>query len=162
MYGDDADLHIRALLAGLRFETYPAATADIFIRRSDAPRITGTGNTPGLLESRLVRLTEGRKALEAAAATPELLDLWEGQYFMEGEFLLFNQPQPQFWLNKLFTQWKRDYPHSSLRQKAARLYLRWSAFWRDRWYLQVRLARKAMLQLLPAEWFPVTRSPEAA
>jgi glycosyltransferase involved in cell wall biosynthesis len=162
MYGDDADLHIRALLAGLRFETYAAAPPDIFIRRSDAPRITGSGCSPALLESRMVRLTEGYKALVAAGAGPELLRIWEGQYFMEGEFLLFNQPSPGLRLTQLIEQWQQHYPRGNWQQKAAALYLRWSSFWLHRWYLQVRLARKAMLRLLPDDWFQVHRTSGAA
>ena len=156
LYGDDADLHIRALLAGLRFCQFPQHLPDIFIRRSDLPRITGGASSAALLESRLVRLTQVQRALRDGGAAEDLLKLWQSQYFMEGEFLLFNQRDPAIWLNKLWQQWRVEYPRGGWRQRLAGLYFIWSAFWRDRWYLQVRMARRVVSVLLPQSWFPVS------
>lgn len=155
MYGDDADLHIRALLSDLPFRQMLQHSADVFIRRSDAPRITGGQVSDTLLRSRLERLTQVWLALKRANSPPRLLQLWQSQYFMEGEFLLYNRAVGSDWLGRLCDQWQMQYPLAGWRRRFAVFYLRWAAFWRDRWYLQVRLARRAAMLLLPAEWFPV-------
>jgi hypothetical protein len=164
MYGDDADLHIRALLIGLEFRQFPAQPPDVFVRRSDAPRITGSGHSDALLESRLIRLSEGTRALVAADAGNDLRKIWEGQYFMEGEFLLFNVAQPAPWLQHLVRQWKRDFEKTpgSGRRSLASWYLTWCTWWKNRWYLQVRLARQLMLRCLPLTWFPTRSSADSA
>lgn len=153
MYGDDADLHIRALLSGLRYCQYPRHLPDIFIRRSAVPRITGGQVSDSLLQSRLVRLSQVRRALCGAQCAPRLLQLWQSQYFMEGEFLLFNRAVDGVWLGRLYRQWRDEYPQVSWHRWLAEMYFGWSMFWRDRWYLQVRLARRLAMLLLPNEWF---------
>ncbi|MFM7830855.1 MAG: hypothetical protein ACKPJD_03655, partial [Planctomycetaceae bacterium] len=55
MYGDDSELHARALISGIGFEIQPAQLPDVFIRRSAVERITNTVSD-GLLNSRLKRL----------------------------------------------------------------------------------------------------------
>ncbi|MFM8478590.1 MAG: glycosyltransferase family 2 protein [Planctomycetaceae bacterium] len=164
MYGDDADLHIRALLTGLTFQQFPAQPPDVFVRRSDAPRITGSGHSVALLESRLTRLSEGTRALAAADAGDDLRLTWEGQYFMEGEFLLFNVENPRPWLRRLLRQWQQDfekYPGTG-RRRLVLWYLTWCTCWKTRWYLQVRLARQLMLLCLPPTWFPPRSSTGSA
>jgi len=159
MYGDDADLHIRALLAGLRFVQLSDRKADIFIRRSDVPRITGTvtGLSDPLLQSRVVRLTQGTVAIVQAGADPRLLRLWQSQYFMEAEFLLFNVPDSSRRLRSLIQQWRMDFPQEGWRIMLTATYLGWCEFWRSRWYLQVRLARRIVMCVLPECWFPRRR-----
>jgi len=158
LYGDDADLHIRALLSGLRYRQYPQHAADIFIRRSAVPRITDGQVSDSLLQSRLMRLTQVRQALIQAGSEPGLLQLWESQYFMEGEFLLFNRAADPVWLGRLCQQWRAEYSQLNWRRWLAEQYFGWSMFWRDRWYLQVRLARRLAMLLLPNAWFGVVRA----
>lgn len=160
LYGDDADLHVRALLGGMVFHQFLGRPADIFVRRSDAPRITGSGLTPGLLESRLIRLSEGTRALAAADVEDRLWRIWEGQYFMEGEFLLFNAPEPFVRLRRLQQQWRAEARTSAgwIQRRLAWCYLYWSSWWKNRWYLQVRIARRLLMACLPASWFGRARA----
>ncbi len=161
MYGDDADLHIRALLTGLTFQQFPAQPPDVFVRRSDAPRITGSGASALLLESRLVRLTEGTRSLAAAETPARLRLIWQGQYLMEAEFLLFNLKNPRPLIKKLIKLWNQDYQNSTatFSRRIAECYLLWAELWLRRCYIQVRIARRVAMTLLPEVWFPaITRS----
>jgi glycosyltransferase involved in cell wall biosynthesis len=158
MYGDDADLHIRALLSKLSFLEYPDAVPDVYIRRSEAARITNSCG-PKLLESRRVRLDEGTRNLEKYRASGSLTELWEGQYFVEGEFLMFTQEGAQQELLSLLKLWSKNYPASSQRIRLASLYFRLGYFFRQRWYLAVRLARRLAMQIFPTGWFPSQLQP---
>jgi glycosyltransferase involved in cell wall biosynthesis len=153
LYGDDADLHIRALLDGTRFRQCPEALIDVFVRRSDAVRITNSCNEE-MLESRRVRLTEGQRALRAMDAPRQYHEVWEGQYFFEGEFLLFTQKNCCEELAKLKKVWVTDYPSPSLRRGLAWSYLRLGTLFKQRCYLLVRLMRRVAKALLPETWFP--------
>lgn len=153
MYGDDADLHIRALLAGVPFLQFPSAPADVFIRRSDAVRLTN-GCDAAMLQSRRVRLTEGHRALQAAQASTRQHEIWEGQYFVEGEFLLFTQDDPKAALRQLKESWNRDYPGITVRRCVGWAYLRLAALFRRRCYLVVRAMRRLVMLGLPEAWFP--------
>jgi glycosyltransferase involved in cell wall biosynthesis len=154
LYGDDADLHIRALLAGTRFLQCPNAVADVFIRRSDAARITNTCDA-AMLQSRRVRLTEGQLILRAMKASCSLHSIWQGQYFMEGEFLLFTQDDPRDALLKLKEAWDQDYPGITPRRSVGWMYLWLAALLKRRCYFAVRVMRRLLMILLPESWFPV-------
>jgi glycosyltransferase involved in cell wall biosynthesis len=93
MYGDDSDLHYRALHLGLTARLFADMLPDIFIRRSTVPRITNS-LTADLIASRLQRLREGARFLRTSPRHPAHAAIWEGQYFVEAEFLLFNDAQP--------------------------------------------------------------------
>lgn len=153
MYGDDADLHIRALLSGIRYRQFPNEPPDIFIRRGEVKRITNTLNSK-LLDSRITRLEEGTKALVNANASSELCTLWEGQYFMEGEFLLFNKPFPRQDLHHLIATWNIAYPNSKRRIWLANLYFQTACTCNSRFYIATRIMRRIMMKLLPPSWFP--------
>jgi glycosyltransferase involved in cell wall biosynthesis len=153
MYGDDADLHTRALLANFLFIDYPETEADVYIRRSETARITNSCG-PKLLESRRVRLQEGTKALAQSGANSELKELWEGQYFVEGEFLMFTQERSKQDLKILLGIWSANYPESRKRLWISSLYFCWGNFFRKRCYLLVRLARRIVMTLWPPSWFP--------
>jgi glycosyltransferase involved in cell wall biosynthesis len=153
MYGDDADLHIRALLSDVRFVQFPHEQPDVYIRRADAPRITNT-LSPNLLDSRLKRLEEGTRILRNKNVSHELMTLWEGQYFVEGEFLLFNQPDPRKALHRLVTIWQKSYPHSSRKIRLAHLYFQTASLCNSRLYILTRVMRRIMMRLLPIGWFP--------
>lgn len=159
MYGDDAELHIRALLLGLRFLQYPMAAVDVFIRRSDAARITNSCDT-AMLESRRVRLTEVQRALRATKASDWQHEIWEGQYFSECEFLLFTQRKPRVGLRELKRLWDRDYPGLSIRRCIAWIYIRLALLFRQRCYLVVRILRRFVMVVLPESWFPIRVEPK--
>lgn len=153
MYGDDSDLHIRALLAKLEYQQYPNAQPDVYIRRSAISRITNSCS-PKLLESRRTRLHEGTAALRRFAASEKLLELWEGQYFVEGEFLVFTQDDSRKEIARLKELWQKDYPKNRLRNRSAYWYLRFCSIFRTRCYLAVRIARRLAMLAFPRGWFP--------
>lgn len=153
MYGDDADLHIRALLSGFRYLQFPNEQPDVFIRRAEVARITNT-LSPKLLESRLSRLKEGTSTLLNAKATPELMTLWEGQYFVEGEFLLFNQPSPRHELSQLISTWRKKYPNSRNKIRLANLYFQTACSCNKRLFIVTRIMRRIMMKIFPPSWFP--------
>lgn len=153
MYGDDADLHIRALLNGLKYEEYPDAQPDVYIRRSDIVRITNS-RRPDLLESRRIRLSEGTKTLRQHNAPKEFMELWEGQYFVEGEFLVFTQENPSSDLKALKRLWAADFANRAFRKSLAYVYWKFCSTFRKRFYLAVRLARRMAFLLFPSAWFP--------
>jgi glycosyltransferase involved in cell wall biosynthesis len=153
LYGDDADLHIRALLAGTRFLQCPEALKDVFVRRSDAARITNSCSE-ALLESRRVRLTEGQRALRTMDAPSPHHKVWEGQYFVEGEFLLFTQKNSKQELLKLREMWDKDYPGFSWQRTLGWSYLWLAVSLKCRFYFLLRLLRRLMMIMLPQSWFP--------
>ncbi len=153
MYGDDADLHIRALMGRLRCIKYPSALPDAFVRRSAAARITNSLN-PALLQSRLTRLREGSKALMVTGATDELRQIWEGQYFVEGEFLLFNVELHRVSLTKVIDSWQAECGPPFIRRLIVRGYFWVAQTCRNRAYLVLRLARRLSMLILPKDYFP--------
>jgi hypothetical protein len=153
VYGDDSDLHMRAIIVGKQIRKFTDAMPGAFVRRSHTPRITNTVDSR-LLASRLKRLTAGTRFLQGRTKTYR--DAWEGQYFMEGEFLLFNLEKPDTALTDLFAVWEQDYPAARTRRIAARAYFSVAMRSRDRAYLIVRLARRLAMLLFPPEYFPST------
>jgi hypothetical protein len=153
MYGDDADLHVRAILASLPYDKRPEALPDVFIRRSDAGRIT-SDLTPELIESRAVRLVEGSRTLEAHRAAPEITDQWQGQYLVEAEFLLFHLPDPKGAIRRVLSAWTRLHRPTWRRRVIVRSYLSVAQACRRRGYLLLRIARRLAMSLLPEPYFP--------
>ena len=158
VYGDDSDLHFRALLAELRLAKFPDALPDVFVRRSNQDRIT-SGMKPDILESRLSRLSEMTKLLRTRGSA-RLLNTFEGQYFVEAEFLLFNAIAPQDGIARVIELWRSDFPISKYRA-LARGYLRLAVIMRDHAYLGLRILRKMVRGLLPGSFFPVGGGIEA-
>ncbi len=178
-YGDDSDLYVRALLGGARVRKVPEALPDVFIRRSDEARITNS-LTPGLLKSRRIRLEEGTRFLKGAGDRTGLvrvcsgngrsaidqsltsaptfskraLRLWEGQYFVEAEFLLFNVTDPYAAIRRVLEDWRRRFQPSLARRAVVTGYFRFAVAYRKRAYLLLRVARRLAMKLLPAEYFP--------
>jgi hypothetical protein len=151
MYGDDADMHTRALLLGMPYQKFPQATPDSFVRRDDSPRITNT-LSDALVESRRIRLREGSKAI--AKATPDQQLTWEGQYFSEAEFLLFNVTPAAPAIRQLMSVWSETQKPTPFRWFVARLYLSLAMLTRTRLYIVLRLARRLAMRLLPRHYFP--------
>jgi glycosyltransferase involved in cell wall biosynthesis len=158
MYGDDSDLHLRAVLGKLRIAKFPAALPDVFVRRSNEDRIT-SGMKAEVMESRLVRLAEESRLL-LSSETAELRRVFEGQYFAEAEFLLFNAPDPSAGIARVLKQWGQDYPFSRNRRLAS-LYLRVALEIRDSFYLGLRIARRMIRTVLPQSFFPTGGGIEA-
>jgi glycosyltransferase involved in cell wall biosynthesis len=153
MYGDDADLHIRALLQEVRFSQQPDALPDVFIRRADQQRITGT-SSPQLLESRVVRLRAGTQMLNEVSHSRRYQQLWQGQYFRECEFLLFNVPDSQSRIRGVLRAWQADWPGFSIMRAIAACYLWLACLCSRRAYLLLRIGRRISMCLLPAGFFP--------
>lgn len=152
MYGDDSDLHIRALLREMPYVKFPEALPDSFVRRDNSPRITNSCSE-SLLNSRRIRLTEGSKVLKSASAKHRLA--WEGQYFSEAEFLLFNASPAAAHIHSLLSIWKKNHAPGGLRWILVRCYLAIALLTKKRAYIVLRLARRAAMLGLPADYFPV-------
>ena len=162
MYGDDADLHMRAILGGVRFQCQPQALPDVFIRRADQQRITGNVSA-ALLDSRTVRLTEGTRAVRgAAAAAGSDCDLWQGQYFRECEFLLFNVQNSWGRIQGVLRQWRVEWPQLSVSRAVCLAYLVIAYICRTHAYLMLRVSRRLTMRLLPTGYFPVAGGFEQA
>jgi glycosyltransferase involved in cell wall biosynthesis len=157
MYGDDAELHIRALLSGLRPVQYPEAPPDVFIRRSDVPRIT-QGNRPELVESRYVRLEEITQLLKEFKVPETRKDAWwawEGQYFVEAEHLLFYYPRAMAGpaIQRVLKSWREEFHPRCWRRWVVRSYLAVALATKDRAYLLLRIARRIVRPILPSTFF---------
>ena len=152
-YGDDTDLHMRALLLGKAPALFPEALPDAFVRRSDAPRITNTLD-PALIASRRIRLDEGTRFLKQHPDGAVPLRTWEGQYFVEAEFLLFNQQPATGAISAVLNDWEAAFRPSWLRRLVVRGYFVLALASRRRVYLLLRLARRVAMKFLPADFFP--------
>jgi glycosyltransferase involved in cell wall biosynthesis len=152
IYGDDSDLHYRALTAELRTATFPGLP-DIFVRRSSASRITNS-LTSELIASRLQRLRQGMIFLVASDASEEHRNIWEGQYFNEAEFLIFNGGQSSE-IRAVVDAWIDDCSPSAIRRSLVKSYISIGWTCRDKAYVLLRIARRAAMLLLPREYFPV-------
>ena len=153
MYGDDSDLHLRALLKGLRYTKQPCVLPDMFVRRSDDERITNT-LSPKLIESRRTRLKEGSKVLNRHENLT-WQRIWEGQYFFEVEFLLFNCDESRADQKKVIAEWENAHLPSPVRKLIVKTYLSVANATRRRGYLVLRLSRRVSKLLLPACFFAV-------
>lgn len=153
MYGDDADLHMRAILSGVRFFRMPAALPDVFIRRAGDERITNTVSGR-LLDSRLVRLREGSQFLQNSIASKSNYRLWQGQYFRECEYLLFNV-EDSWWRTALVLKaWQTDWPEEFLIRAVCIVYL-WVAYaCLKRARILLRVSRRIAMLVLPGGFFP--------
>lgn len=152
LYGDDSDLHLRALASGLKAHEFPDALPDAFVRRSDAPRITSSLNA-SLVESRRTRLAEGFAFL-SGKGEDRLIRLWEAQYFVEAEFLLFNNDGDTFAIDRILTDWERSFHPRVLLRRAVRAYFSIGCACRNRAYLVLRAARRLAMMFFPPAYFP--------
>ncbi len=152
IYGDDADLHLRGLFRGLTFQKYPKTLPHVFVRRADEERITNT-ISEHLLESRLIRLDEGTVVVRQYGNKEQQL-AWQGQYFVECEFLLFNVPDSSIRIKRTIQHWHQSWKPALYRSVVATVYLAWAAFFLRRCYLLLRIARRLSMLLLPTAFFP--------
>lgn len=152
-YGDDSHLHLRALLSGLQVRQFPQALPDVFIRRGAETRITNSPSS-ALVESRRVFLEEGTRLLREAAARPKYFKFWEGRYFVEAEFLLFNVAGSGAAIERVLADWQRHFRPGPGRRGVVRAYFRLALACRRRAYLALRVARRIAMRLLPPDYFP--------
>jgi glycosyltransferase involved in cell wall biosynthesis len=152
-YGDDSDLHIRALIGHFRAIEFPEEMPDLFIRRSTEERITNS-LSDFLLDSRLTRLTEGSAALRRGNASLEAAQIWEAQYFVEMEFLVFHIAENRDRIRRLRLLWKKEHSPGLGRRLAVFFYVTVAIACRRRAYFVLRIARRLAMILLPTEFFP--------
>jgi glycosyltransferase involved in cell wall biosynthesis len=154
IYGDDAHLHARALLHSIHYRKFPDHLPDVFIRRGDEQRITNQWSA-SLIELRKVRLLEGTALLERMNAAKERKDIWEGQYFVEGEELLFNVDGSKKAIQDVIAAWLTTYRPGMLRRQVARTYFKLGLLCRKHAYLLLRISRRLAMLVLPAQFFPM-------
>jgi glycosyltransferase involved in cell wall biosynthesis len=154
-YGEDSDLHLRALLSGVVVQRFADAMPDIFVRRSAAPRIT---NSPAgqLVAARRMRLTIGTEFLKSAPHFARSLRMWEGQYFMEAEFLLFNIGGSRDSIAAVIHDWETAFSPSRWLRAIVRLYFKVAVASRQNAYLLLRIARRAAMMSMPSSFFPIS------
>ena len=154
-YGDDAELHIRALVKGLRYQKV-LSDPDHYIRRSPEVARATQGHDPVVERSREHRLTAITSLLKAEGAWQDYRRVWTGQYFSESEFYLFQkQPKPEArrLISNTLQLWKKDCRPPFFHRIVASSYHRIALASRDRAYLVLRIARRLAMVLLPAEYF---------
>ncbi len=152
-YGDDSDLHTRALLSGLTCAKHADALPDAFIRRSDAARITND-KSESLVQNRRNRLREGARALRELGATPAQRRLFDGQFLVEAEFLLFNVPNPEKAIRDTIALIGQEGSPSAFQLAVAKVYLWIALRCKAKAYFVLRLTRRLAMLLLPQEYFP--------
>ena len=152
MYGDDAHLHMRTLFAGLSYHKAIDNLPDVFIRRATNHRITNTLSDQ-LLDSRMTRLEKGTQLVQEYGS-PEQQRLWEGQYFVEAEFLMFNVPHSQSRQAKVLRSWQDVFRPSIVARSTAACYFYVASLTRNHCYIVLRLMRRIAMKILPNEYFP--------
>ena len=153
MYGDDADLHIRGLMENCVFVKTRQPMPDAFVRRAGHDRITNTLSNR-LLDSRVTRLRELTLLIRSRGTEAQKLS-WQGQYFVECEFLLFRVKDSKDRIASVLNAWREDWgaERSYLNQSAAYLWI--AQLCRKRAYFFLRVARRVAMLLLPNDYFPI-------
>ena len=152
MYGDDAHLHMRALFAGIPYKKVEGVLPDVFVRRAAEERITNTVSDR-LLDSRLTRLERGTQLLKQRG-TSEQQQVWEGQYFVEAEFLLFNVRNSVERQVSVLRSWRHQWSPHAARTLVATGYMAVARLTKNHAYIILRLARRVAMLLLPGSFFP--------
>lgn len=160
MYGDDADLHMRALFARVQYANLGGVVPDAFIRRAADGRITNT-LTDRLLESRVIRLGRGTQLVKSCGTSGQQR-LWEGQYFVEAEFLLFNVPNSRQRQQDIIRSWRQSWAPTWIQTRVVCGYFWLAHLTRHRCYTLLRVARRLAISMLPCEFFPRGGSFETA
>jgi glycosyltransferase involved in cell wall biosynthesis len=152
MYGDDADLHMRALFVGLSYAKAGDCVPDVFIRRSTDNRITNN-LSDRLLDSRMIRLIKGTQLVKKFGTAGQQ-KIWAGQYFVEAEFLLFNVPNSRQRQWNIIRQWRQSWAPELVDGLVTCVYFTVAQFTRQSCYLLLRIARRLAMSILPCEFFP--------
>jgi GT2 family glycosyltransferase len=151
MYGDDSELHARALVGGVRFETPANQLPDAFIRRSGSLRITNTASA-AMLQSRIQRLRETTLWLRQCKLAV-YRTAWQSRYFAECEYLLFNIPGSLQLQRQVLSAWGEDWRPSLRIFLTVTVYLWIANVCRSHVYLLLRIARRLAMQILPSVYF---------
>ena len=156
-YGDDSELHTRALLSDFNYaKANPASLPDHFVRRSsEIPRVTSGQASREVEASRLKRLEATSTFLARSKDTRHHAKLFEAKYFEEGERILFHAAEPTEALRLLLDSWDCLQPMPQYRRQLVRLYLGTAAALRDHCYLGLRVLRRMAMKVLPRHYFPV-------
>ena len=107
-----------------------------------------------MIESRQTRLIEGTRALKSMSNDPELLQSWEGQYFVEGEELLFNSESAGQAIRDVIAAWVDQFTPALVQKSVVRIYFSIGLLFRQRAYMLLRIARRIAKVLLPSDFFP--------
>lgn len=150
IYGDDSELHIRLLLKKPRVIKFKDQLPNVFIRRSDIKRLTNRLNEK-TLKYRRYRLIEGSILLKNNKA---LSNLWEGQYFFEAEFILFNQENSWKWIKPIIKEWKNNHTPPFFKIALVQLYFSIACLSKEKFYFIIRILRRLLIILLPDSFFP--------
>jgi hypothetical protein len=132
---------------------FPDHLPDVFIRRSEVPRITNS-LSGDLITSRRTRLQEATSFLEALPNAKNLLDAFEGQYFVEGEFLLFNHDAPAEPIEAILSDWEAAFGPQAHVRRIVRAYFEVGVQSRRGARLALRIARRLAIRMLPRSFFP--------
>ncbi|MEO8576924.1 MAG: glycosyltransferase family A protein [Gemmatimonadales bacterium] len=151
-YGDDSDLHMRALVEGRRARLFQDVIPDVFVRRSSAERVTNSPSQRSV-SNRPGRLREGTRYLRSRPELAPFLRAWEGRYFAEAEYYLFNEVSPRSAVMDVLAQWAEDFRPLTAPSWATRAYFEIALRSKKRVYLALRLARRIAMKVLPPEYF---------
>ena len=154
IYGDDADLHLRALFNGMTFVQQAALLPDTFIRRANHDRITNS-LSQSLLLSRLNRLTEGTAIVKQFGTALQQL-AWQGQFFIECEFLIFKVKNNTSAICRVMSAWYHNWKPAWHHWWPAVVYLFFARLLIRNCYFLLRLARRVAMCILPTVFFPQT------
>ncbi len=152
MYGDDADLHLRMLLNRTPHLKSHEQLPDVFIRRDQNARITNS-TTEQVLDSRLQRLRAGSNVVDESG-TLEHQATWQGQYFVECEYLLFNCENSERRQYEVVRAWRTLCRPKFRIFLVVVCYLFIAQKCRTPFYLGLRLARRIAMLMLPDYFFP--------
>ncbi|MEO0794563.1 MAG: glycosyltransferase family A protein [Verrucomicrobiota bacterium] len=152
-YGDDSDLHMRALLEGIPYRKEADATPDHFVRRADDDRVTNKRTNP-ILASRLVRLEQGWQAIREYKQTDRFTTAWNAQYFIELEYLIFKNTANWTAIEQALSGWKSNMNPPILWSAFMSCYCRLGHKTWQQTRLPMRVAQRLAKLILPKTFFP--------
>lgn len=151
-YGEDAELHTRALLAGFHYTKHSEDAPDIFVRRDPTPRFSTTVSEQ-LLQAKRTYLSEGTKLLRSSSDVATAAE-WERRYFDELEYLIYSVQGNPAAVNALLGDWISDYSPSYLTRWLLRFYVITGRMTQQRAYLILRIVRRLVIFFLPTQMRP--------
>ncbi len=150
-YGEDAELHLRALVAGLAGRHVSNALPDVFIRRDETKRFTNVISDE-LLAAKRNYIGEGFQLLRSGHGNPEQVVAWERRYFEELEFLIYNVNDNGLSIQQLLADWVNNYRPSAFTRWLFGTYGAIGRLTRRRAYLVLRVFRRVVLGLMPTRF----------
>jgi len=147
-YGEDAELHLRALLVGLNGRKFYNAVPDVFIRR-DATKRFASVISDDLLDAKRTYIREGFHLLQSGHGDQRQVVAWERRYFEELEFLIYNVRDNRQPIQQLLDEWMENYRPSAAIRWLFRAYGVIGRLTCKRAYVLLRATRRIVLGLLP-------------